>query len=938
MAAVSDCSQDVNPIALSMPTHRSRPSKSQSHDPLATHATSTAPPPNPHFVFPMRPASSYAQRPRSAMGPETMGSSFRGASKNHPALPDFSFNPGANGFLSPDKNSFLSPPETPATPHTTSTSPPSPRPMSANRPGHGHRRGGSEFVGGSIRGGDSITVLGMSATKSESGFEVPADLKLPIGPPKRKGHAHRRSAAISSHDISKIMLPTKPTDHGHSAPNSPTNFDRRDQMASLNTAPPVPIRILEVKTPEPPILAPTVPPSPINEGFLVPSALGTPRSRVGFSETIEVIPRPLSVMSTDTSSTVTVRAGHSLSGSISSVVSVLPSPNEQRPTTATSPQRSSLETPARPKLESRPSTAGAILDQMTNQSRTTFDTSTAKRRNSIPTLLDVPTSSEEDSIAFSNAKSPKRWSFFSLDAHKANVPSPSSTELPYQDSAGEEELPTQALEEPEPCLEEAPKKKKGKKSKKKKSKAKGSWGVPILGRKSKPQVRKCRSGSLRSVTPTQMPQQVSSASLEDCIVPDSNQVMDPEDLSAPAASNIPTIELPEDTPTEKRPEDDASASMIDLDAALGPFNTPLSPNPEWEAAQRAAGNVKRKLHSAQGMKGFSGPGMHYHRRAESAPEMVPFERSGFGVHRFGSNSTMADVFEEDEEDEDAIESDSSSSRSADITPTERTPIQHASSVASMATIADENVPSTPSGLRNSGMLSLPSADMPVSTMKTENSSCSLKTELSSEGIIYAPPRNPGFSNDSPCASANPSPRRLIVGKELVHVNISPLQLPSATQTPVSPYANSSGSFPSPMSPVSYDTHCLSTAPSSLNDENTFQSLLRGEPGPEVRISVDIPSLTSTNSAGTRESAFQHPPNRTTPQLREERPVSVSSAFGRRRSSLASLSRLINSSYGERSKLSMEIPVDELEDRKTKPSRAKRISRLVQFWKPKESLS
>ncbi|PHH50367.1 hypothetical protein CFIMG_007435RA00001 [Ceratocystis fimbriata CBS 114723] len=945
MATVTDFSQDANAALQSMSKHRSRPSKSQSHDPLASRPIHSMPPPNPHFVFPMRPASpaSSAQRPRSAMGPETMGSSFRNSAKSHPALPDFSFNPGVNSFLSPDKPAFLSPPETPATPPTAKIqSPPSPRPMSANRPGHRHRRGGSEFVGGSIRGGDSITVFGMSATKSESGFEVPADLKLNASPPPRKGHAHRRSAAISSHDISKIMVSSKPIDHGHSAPNSPTNFDRRDHMASLNAPAPSPPVVSKIKKLEIPILAATVPPSPMNEDFLVPSGFGTPRSRVGFSETVEVIPRPLSIVSTDTSSTATVRPGHSLSGSISSVISVLPSQNKETPVVASSsPNSPSLDVNVRPKLQSRPSTAGAILDNMSSQSRTTFHASKAKRRNSIPTLLDIPSSDESQRAANSNVKSPKRWSFFGLEAHRAQAQNTGGYELSSDQSLTDRGLSSiQCQVEPSVQDEGAPDmKKKAKKNKKKKKKTKGSWGVPILGRKSKPQVRKCRSGSLRSLTPTQVPQQISSASLEDCIAPESNQVMDPEVLTTPIAANIPIIELPDDSPTPKRPEDDASASMIDLDAALGPFNTPLSPNPEWEAAQRAAGNVKRKLHSAQGMKGFSGPGMHYHRRAESAPEMVPFERSGFGVHRFGSNSTMADVFEEDEEDEEAIESDSSSSRSADITPTERTPIQHASSVASMATIADENVPATPSGPRVSGMLSLPS-EVPSTSMKTETSSCSLKTEFSSEDIIYAPPRSPAFTNESPCASANPSPRRLLISKELVHVNVSPLHLPSATHTPVSPYANSSGSsFPSPMSPASYDAQCLSTAPSSLNDDNTFQSLLRGEPGPEVRISVDIPSLTSTNSAGTRESAFQHTPhNRPTPQLREERPVSVSSAFGRRRSSLASLSRLINSSHGERSKLSMEIPIDELDDRKSKPSRTKRISRLVQFWKPKDTLA
>jgi hypothetical protein len=138
--------------------------------------------------------------------------------------------------------------------------------------------------------------------------------------------------------------------------------------------------------------------------------------------------------------------------------------------------------------------------------------------------------------------------------------------------------------------------------------------------------------------------------------------------------------------------------------------------------------------------------------------------------------------------------------------------------------------------------------------------------------------------------------------------------------------------------MSYDAHCISTAPSSITEDN-FQSLLMGEPGPEVRISVDdIPSLTSSNSTMTRESLFaQNPQARHPPLNEQQRPASfTSTAFGRRRSSLASLSRLINSSHGERSKLSIEVSMDSEPEKKVKGSKAKRLSRMMQFWKHKDS--
>jgi hypothetical protein len=77
-----------------------------------------------------------------------------------------------------------------------------------------------------------------------------------------------------------------------------------------------------------------------------------------------------------------------------------------------------------------------------------------------------------------------------------------------------------------------------------------------------------------------------------------------------------------------------------------------------------------------------------------------------------------------------------------------------------------------------------------------------------------------------------------------------------------------------------------------------------------------------------------------PPARGERPASfTSSAFGVRRSSLASLSRLISSSHGERSKLSMEVTYNsDADEKRPKVSKTKRLGRMMQFWKPKEDSS
>ena len=107
----------------------------------------------PDFVFPAQPASSEEPVPEFAEQPSPASLNHEEfhfpAHDNRPhrptALPDFSFNPGASMPISLNSPVLLSPP----------TSPHSPNPMpSPSRPvRHGHRRGGSEFVGGSIRDG-----------------------------------------------------------------------------------------------------------------------------------------------------------------------------------------------------------------------------------------------------------------------------------------------------------------------------------------------------------------------------------------------------------------------------------------------------------------------------------------------------------------------------------------------------------------------------------------------------------------------------------------------------------------------------------------------------------------------------------------------------------------------------------------------------------------
>lgn len=886
-----------------------------SHSSPQESPRSTGPPPNPPFVFPARisPQLSSAsfsfsrtagRRPRSAV--ETSDRQFvlsgeSDSSSRSPTLPAFSFNPGAS--LAVD-SPMLSPP----------LSPQSPRTVPARPHRHGHKRGGSEYVGGSIRGGDAIAVIGASPTKTESGLVSPT--LPPSRPAGRRGHAHRRSAALSSHDLSAIMNPTvgqtptplaKPTSIDSS---EASNLFLRDSEQKIESEP---SRGKSVAQTDNQIQLPPAPEPDVR----------TPR--VGFSDDVEIIPRPLSLISSETSSTVTARPGHSVSGSISSVVSGSPSvPLDPEPIPLLTRSAS------RSLHGSRPSTAGAILEGIQTDGENT-ESQSPKRRNSIPALSLAGSASSEGPQP-SPSKTPKRWSFFGLEpfigtSPKQSRPSSSSSvdSLTHNDSirGSTDNIPKLRASSVAVKSGKSRTKKPGRRQKKKVK----AWAGSILIRRGKTKPVKAKlfvsstNGESASVVASDKCQEVHT----DTATPT---------ISTPPMPVVMVTGSPSSNEVESRPrlvaDDDGSYPVIDLDAALGPFNTPLPFNPEWEAAQRAGTQPKRKLHSAAGMSHFSGPGGHYHRRAESAPEMVPFEGGCFGIHRFGSSSTMADVFEEDEEEEESGEK--TKTDTSDLNESSVLEINESKVNIGMSRDAESSHSgSTPSADSRGLVIDGASSQSDAPSVTTSEDAPIHQSTAPDATILEVSGPAPRDIGDN----AQDSPRRIVPIRDLGPVDVS-LQLPSASLTPASPFSmTQSSSFPSPRSPMSYDANRVSTAPSSIAEENTFQSLLMGEPGPEVRYSVDadIPSLTSSNSTMTKDSSLGPHPRSSHGNLSGQRPSSFSAQFGRRRSSLASLSRLISSSHGERSKLSVEVTCDSDAEKKAKYSKAKRLSRKLQFWKP-----
>lgn len=537
----------------------------------------------------------------------------------------------------------------------------------------------------------------------------------------------------------------------------------------------------------------------------------------------------------------------------------------------------------------------------------------------------------------------KKWSFFGLDhfpgSHSPSKSRPSSLNSceafkdPTLDSpSSEQRQDLQPADLPLPVEKSV--KKTGKKQRKVKK-----WAGSILTKAPKGRYAKGKKMIRRGPTPP--PPRQDDEDEEDNL---SDSVDTRSEPSMPTVMITELDDLDQGTWKPSRPatEDDTSYPIIDLDAALGPFNTPLPRNAEWEAAQNAGGLMKRKLHSAAGMSRFSGPGMHYanHQRAQSSPEMPPFEFRR-GINRFGSSSTMADVFEEEEEYSEGQDSGSSTPQAESTGPRD----SEASSVsgyfsarASAEKMADNDA--TPVAKRK--------ASDPEESRPKRTSSMRSRTSLNSlqEQVIVEEPLGSGPSFRT-VEFGHPAQQRLVTCPE------SPMSSPVSSRAPldsssshttasslppISPYSTTaSSSFPSPRS-LFYDGNIISTAPSSVTDDS-FQSLLMGEPGPEVRKSIDVPSLASSHSTQPRENLFaQHAAQMNRPPGPGERPASFSVmglGFGGRRGSLASLGRLISSSHGERSKLSLEVTCNSDDEKKTKSSKTKRRLSRMQFWKPRE---
>ncbi len=841
-------------------------------DHMATSASRMygAPEPNPPFVFPMQPETSDVKgssvRTDNDRGRKHMNRS-RPQRISVNALPPFEFHSAADRSKSENESPAGSPSKNMPIPSHSS----------------GHRRNGSEFIGGDGRSGLGL----MSSSPTKGGETLPPPSTSLTGPPgNRRGHAHRRSGAISSHDLSIMLKPSNET-RGSSAPTTPSDPNENGSFPSdIERATTQPVT--QILKRDPPV--PTS--HRANASFEGPS-----RPRVGFSETIEFIPRPLSTISSETSSSLsTIRPNHSLTGSITSIVSACtPSPASSKAT------KSALDTMFEVDFsQPRPKTASPTLHG--SEKRLLF------REDS--RLLKRPSSASASHRSSVEAGGPDRWRDLAGDDHPEDAQC-LSTDLSARDTADIDHAPNFDGDEPKRSSQ-PPSSRYTSSLELKRVKRQGkvtSWAESILSRKAR---HDCKGNC--GVHPSPSPHFHTFAGEGDFSL--ANVTFD-EDTSCvietpvdydPGSSTIYT-EIPPWKPSESSPisDSDTSISVLDLDATLGPFNTPTL---GADADDAAAGSPvsRRRMHSSGTTGGFTGPGMHYHRRTESAPEMVAINYQVFGFPRLNSNSAMADVFEEEEEEEDLSQREGA----------QQEDVKDNDSIAGLGVnIVDVDDCTDPAPMRQERSTS----SMKVEGLNDEEFGAVEVVEADEEPRASVMTKSSDESTITPTLSIEPYACR--PASAPIDFAMSRSRL---FTTPQSSSAVSSPDF----NRTSFDGPRMHTANSSITDRGTLSS--------------DVPSLISSASTMTsaRASRFSSSVcNHSSSDLRNSSPPPLPRR-GRydmsKRSSRASLSRLVGSSHNEKSKLSIEERAQPENQEKPERKKHHRLSRLMRFWKSKEKLN
>ena len=866
---------------------------------------------NPDFSFPILPQTSLLRRSEIANDssrrpasmhiqlptPQNVPNSHR---RSTSTLPSFAFNSTDTSGLHEDAET---PPQTPD----------ENAPVTPSR--RGHRRGGSEFVGGDSR-------LGVSNALSSSPTKTNAS-QLPIasaGPPPsgRRGHAHRRSAAISSHDVGNIIQPAEVQPRlSSSLPNTPLEHPAQ-------------------ATPTDPSPAQSEPSDPFGPPLEDTVARPPSRPRVGFADNVEYIPRPLSTISSETESSISTLRGHSQHNSINSVISAgassppssrvlsLISPGDMATPGTVSSRESTRKTEKEGEWLRRPLSESAI-----STAKTTFvapeplvrDRDVHLKKHSLSHALGFDRRRSEPTIGMI-ANESSRLSAISLQ-ESASRPQSAMARSDSESRDHEHEHVSSA----------------------KKLKL---WAASKISRKTK---EANKAATTRSSGNTKRPMSEGSGSVlgeiptteASVAETDLDAVLSSRDTANDSTSSTQRFVEP-DTPAPSQHssfhsrECDDSSPVLDLDAALGPFQTPpMGP-------QR-----RKELHSSRLTKDFSGPGGHYHRRTESAPALAPFERVGTPPQ-----SPMADVFEEDEEDEDNI-LHAAKTDSVHSAPEDENGVG--------IEVMDENHAAQQSLLswRFQDGLGISRGEWEPERPTTSHGNVlsrfsSSGTELRGSSIIeetIMEETSPGETIEIVEAHEEPRASSLTKSSDssetptLLAPSSGLLTLPDGQQSLMTPDTYQTSAFSSPdfgRRQGSFDTSRLGTSASSIADNRTMSSCATGDHSNDLRVSVDdVPSLTSSRStmlstAHANNSRREFSASRTPSASSGAVDPALAAERRRKRSSIQSLSQLVGGSFGSKSKGSDESrPHTAAESVSAKAPKKKehRLKKLM-FWKYKHS--
>lgn len=862
--------------------------------------------PNPQFVFPLQspdsPTTTPAKRPVSlSINPTPSPRQHAHQRKSVSTLPTFTFNAtDTTGLTSGSASSTSAGQISPTTPSRAMR----------------HRRGASEYVGGNGRFGAPDLVSTSPAKNNEANSMLALNTLSPSGSPaKRRGHAHRRSGAVSAHEI-------------------PTISPSRDAtMAKANMAMPSSSQAL------------------INDAiFGAPDVLteqesAQVRPRVGFSDSVTIIPRPLSTISSETDSTMSTPTGHSMTNSISSMSFGTASPSPARH------GRSSLSQSITPADESIPSMRSSpelskSLDKeghwLKGDDERPLSDSAAMPRISLEDGSSIPQLTYRK-IQFSGLDRRRSEPSISLGVPQQAKVSSLSLQEPAESRSGE--VATKRTSSME------------RKSSVKRVKA---WASSVMNRKEKPSKR------AKSMDLPSLPAMKSDVGSGDAsafattpeVEADLDEFFSQDPFNEPGQIAEQSIMSPrfEFSPTISHGSSsrafqdlDDSTPVLDLDMALEPLENFSS---SLDGRSSSFGG-RRQLHSARMQRDFMGaPLGGYHQRALSAPALAPFEYSGRSSSP--SQSPMADVFEEEEEEDEVYVTPFQEQKDFELHRTEQEEGRAGSQAVDDATdhgrspksknvddglgiqrglVAPAKTLSTPV---TSTHLSTPPMSRRPSAMIEES-----VTQESSPIEIVEDYEEPRASSTTKSSDSSETPTLLADSSGII------ISLPSTQPSPMTPTTYAASTFSSPdlaRRQGSFDTSRLGTSASSITDNRTMSSFATGEPGPELRMSQDdVPSLTSSRS--TMISTMQQRKDfsdRSSSIVSSGRQASipdVATERRRKRSSIQSLSKLVGAPFGDsksrqHAEAKSQTSTEPSPPREIKQKKEHRLSRLM-FWKHKQ---